>query len=119
MNKYELAVVLSAKAEDDVRNDVLDRCKALVEKHGGQITNVDASHSSDNDHWYDQEKYAYDDVGRYHSLDSRSELKRLLRVHLLHQPVHQDDDYESHTDEDIHHDTKPRPFDQDRATYTY
>ena len=41
MNKYELAVVLSAKAEDDVRNDVLDRCKALVEKHGGQITNVD------------------------------------------------------------------------------
>ena len=41
MNKYELAVVLSAKAEDDVRSEVLDRCKALVEKHGGQITNVD------------------------------------------------------------------------------
>lgn len=41
MNKYELAVVISAKIEDDERTVVLDKCKALVEKFSGTITNVD------------------------------------------------------------------------------
>ena len=41
MNKYELAVVVSAKIEDDERAAVIDRCKALIERFGGQITNVD------------------------------------------------------------------------------
>ena len=41
MNKYELAVVVSAKIEDDERAAVVDKCKALVERFGGQITNVD------------------------------------------------------------------------------
>jgi len=41
MNKYELAVVVSAKVEDDERAAVLDRCKALIERFGGTITNVD------------------------------------------------------------------------------
>ena len=31
MNKYELAVVVSAKIEDDERAAVVDKCKALVE----------------------------------------------------------------------------------------
>ena len=35
MNKYELAVVVSAKIEDD------EKVKKTIEKHGGQITNVD------------------------------------------------------------------------------
>ncbi len=41
MNKYELAVVVSASIEDDARTAVVDKCKALIEKNGGQITNVD------------------------------------------------------------------------------
>ena len=41
MHKYELAVVVSAKIEDDARAEVVDKCKALIERFGGQITNVD------------------------------------------------------------------------------
>ena len=41
MNKYELAVVVSAKIEDDARNAVVEKVKKTIEKHGGQITNID------------------------------------------------------------------------------
>ena len=41
MNKYELAVVVSAKIEDEGRAAVVDKCKALIERFGGTITNVD------------------------------------------------------------------------------
>ena len=41
MNKYELAVVVSAKVEDDVRVETVDKCKALIERFGGTITNVE------------------------------------------------------------------------------
>lgn len=41
MNKYELAVVVSAKIEDEERVAVVDKCKALIERFGGTITNVD------------------------------------------------------------------------------
>ena len=41
MNKYELAIVVSAKLEEDDKNATLDKVKALIERFGGQITNVD------------------------------------------------------------------------------
>ena len=41
MNKYELAVVDSAKIEDDERAATVEKCKALIERFGGQVTNVD------------------------------------------------------------------------------
>ncbi|MFQ9516312.1 MAG: 30S ribosomal protein S6 [Eubacterium sp.] len=41
MNKYELTVVVSAKLEDEGRAAELDKVKALIEKFGGTITNVD------------------------------------------------------------------------------
>ena len=41
MNKYELAVVVNANIEDEERNATVDKCKALIERFGGQITNVD------------------------------------------------------------------------------
>ncbi|MBQ7972509.1 MAG: 30S ribosomal protein S6 [Lachnospiraceae bacterium] len=41
MNKYELAVVVNAKIEDDERAAVVDKCKAYIERFGGTITNVD------------------------------------------------------------------------------
>ena len=41
MNKYELAVVVSAKIEDDERAQVVEKVKALVERFGGQISDID------------------------------------------------------------------------------
>jgi small subunit ribosomal protein S6 len=41
MNKYELAVAVTTKIEDDERTAVIDRCKALVERFGGTVTKVD------------------------------------------------------------------------------
>ena len=41
MNKYELAGVVSAKIEDDARAATVEKCKALIERFGGQVTNVD------------------------------------------------------------------------------
>ena len=41
MNKYELAVVVSAKIEDEQRAEVIEKCKALIERFGGQVTEVE------------------------------------------------------------------------------
>ncbi|MBR2950321.1 MAG: 30S ribosomal protein S6 [Lachnospiraceae bacterium] len=41
MSKYELAVVVSARIEDEERAAAVGKCKALIERFGGTITNVD------------------------------------------------------------------------------
>ncbi|MBR4529698.1 MAG: 30S ribosomal protein S6 [Lachnospiraceae bacterium] len=41
MNKYELAVVVNAKIDDEARTAVVDKVKALIERFGGQITEVE------------------------------------------------------------------------------
>ena len=41
MSKYELTFFVNAKIEDDERAAVVDKCKALIERFGGTITNVD------------------------------------------------------------------------------
>lgn len=41
MSKYELALVVSAKIEDDERNATVDKVKGYIERFGGTITNVD------------------------------------------------------------------------------
>ena len=41
MNKYELAVVVSAKIEDEERTATIDKVKAYVERFGGKISDVD------------------------------------------------------------------------------
>ena len=41
MNKYELALVVSAKVDDDARAAAVDKAKAIIEKAGGTVTNVD------------------------------------------------------------------------------
>ena len=41
MNKYELAVVVSAKIEDDERAATIEKVKEIITKNGGTITNVD------------------------------------------------------------------------------
>ena len=41
MNKYELAVIVSAKIEDDERAATVEKVKAYIERFGGKVTNVD------------------------------------------------------------------------------
>ncbi|MCB7304172.1 30S ribosomal protein S6 [Bariatricus massiliensis] len=41
MNKYELAVVVNAKLEDDARAEVIEKVKALIVRFGGNVTDVD------------------------------------------------------------------------------
>ena len=41
MNKYELAVVVSAKVEDEVRVATIEQVKEYIARFGGTITNVD------------------------------------------------------------------------------
>ena len=41
MNKYELAVVVSAKLEDEARANVIEKVKALITRFGGNVTDVD------------------------------------------------------------------------------
>ncbi|MCH5281113.1 MAG: 30S ribosomal protein S6 [Lachnospiraceae bacterium] len=41
MNKYELAVVVNAKIEDDERAATIDKVKGYIERFGGTVTNVD------------------------------------------------------------------------------
>lgn len=41
MNKYELALVVNAKIEDEERAAVVEKAKEYITRFGGQITNVD------------------------------------------------------------------------------
>ena len=41
MNKYELAVVVSAKIEDEARAEVIEKAKELVARFGGNVTDVE------------------------------------------------------------------------------
>ncbi len=41
MYKYELAVVMSANIEDEARAALIDKCKALIERFGGVIGEVE------------------------------------------------------------------------------
>ncbi len=41
MNKYELALVVNAKIEDDERAAVVEKAKEYITRFGGTITNVD------------------------------------------------------------------------------
>ena len=41
MNKYELAVVLSAKLEDDERAAAIEKVQGYITRFGGTVTNVD------------------------------------------------------------------------------
>ena len=41
MNKYELAVVVSAKLEDEERANTVEKVKELIARFGGNVTDVD------------------------------------------------------------------------------
>ncbi len=41
MNKYELALVVSAKIEDEVRDAVVEKAKGYITRYNGVITEVE------------------------------------------------------------------------------
>ena len=41
MTKYELAVVVNAQIDDEARTAVVENCKALVERFGGTVSDVE------------------------------------------------------------------------------
>ena len=41
MSKYELALVVNAKIEDDAREAVVEKAKSYVERNGGTVTEVE------------------------------------------------------------------------------
>lgn len=41
MNKYELALIVSAKIEDDARTEAVEKAKDLIARFGGNVTNVE------------------------------------------------------------------------------
>ena len=41
MNKYELALVVSAKIEDDVRTATVEKAKEYITRFGGNVTEVE------------------------------------------------------------------------------
>ena len=51
MNKYELAVVVSAKIEDDARAQVIEKVKDLITRFGGSVSDVDE---------WDKRRFAYE-----------------------------------------------------------
>ncbi len=51
MNKYEMAVVINGKLEEDAKNAVLDKVKALIERFECTIKNVDE---------WGKKRYAYE-----------------------------------------------------------
>ena len=41
MNKYELALVVNAKVEDDVRTATVEKAKEYIARYGGIVTEVE------------------------------------------------------------------------------
>ncbi|MBE6009980.1 MAG: 30S ribosomal protein S6 [Lachnospiraceae bacterium] len=41
MNKYELALIVSAKIEDEARAAVVEKAKGYIERFGGVVTEVE------------------------------------------------------------------------------
>ena len=40
MNKYELALIVNAKIEDDVRTATVEKAKEYITRYGGTVTEV-------------------------------------------------------------------------------
>ena len=81
MNKYELAVVVNAKIEDDERAATVEKVKEYITRYNGNITNVDD---------WGKKKLAYDiqkmSEGYYYFIqfeaeaDSPAEIERHVRI---------------------------------------
>ena len=81
MNKYELAVVVSAKIEDDERAQVIEKVKALIERFGGQISDVDEWGKRRLAYEIQKMKEAYYYFIHFESdAETRSEIEQRIRI---------------------------------------
>ena len=78
MNKYELAVVVSAKFGEEERTAVIDKCKEYVARFGGNVTGVETDEAPE----IRKNKEAYYSFIRFESEDSNTpvELENRLRL---------------------------------------
>ena len=71
MNKYELALVVNAKIEDDVRTATVERAKEYITRAGGTVTEVEE---------WGKKKLAYDiQKMRASTISSSSRQNHLFR----------------------------------------
>ena len=83
MNKYELAVVVSAKFGEEERTAVIDKCKEYVARFGGNVTGVETDEAPRRlAYEIRKNKEAYYSFIRFESEDSNTpvELENRLRL---------------------------------------
>ena len=83
MNKYELAVVVSAKFGEEERTAVIDKCKEYVARFGGNVTEVETDEAPRRlAYEIRKNKEAYYSFIRFESEDSNTpvELENRLRL---------------------------------------
>ena len=81
MNKYELAVVISGKLEEDEKNAVLDKVKALVERFNGKITAVDEQGKKRFAYEVQKMKEGYYNFIKFESeADTPAEIEKRIRI---------------------------------------
>ena len=75
MNKYELAVVVSAKLEDEARAEVIEKVKAMITRFGGNVTDVDE---------WGKRRFAYEiqkmKEGFYYFIHFEAEVEQRIRI---------------------------------------
>ena len=75
MNKYELALVVSAKVEDEVRDAVVEKAKGYITRYNGTITEVEE---------WGKKKLAYEiqkmHEGFYYFIQFEAEVERHVRI---------------------------------------
>ena len=71
MNKYELALVVSAKVEDDVREAVVEKAKGYITRYNGNITEVEE---------WGKKKLAYEIQKMHEDATCPAEVERHVRI---------------------------------------
>ena len=77
MNKYELALVVNAKLEDEARAEVVEKAKGYITRYNGNVTEVEE---------WGKKRLAYEIQKCARDITTSSSL-RLTRQHLLKSSV--------------------------------
>ena len=82
MNKYELALVISAKLDDNTRADVLERAKDYISRHGGTVGETEEWGKRKLAYEIQKEKEAYYYFVQFETEDSNcpNELEHRMRI---------------------------------------
>ena len=83
MNKYELAVVVSAKLGEEERAAVIDKCKEYVARFGGNVTEVKTDEAPRKlAYEIQKQKEAYYSFIQFESEDSETPVELENRIRL-------------------------------------